>query len=260
MRATTHGDVSKSMPESSSQDREESPVAESAHLTLAQKAAALARSHLFEGCSRETLESLADLAQFRVLGRGEVLFLDGEPARGLFVIVHGSIRAFRVNAKGREQTIHVESAGATLAEVPVFDGGNYPATAVAEEPSGILFISKADVQRFLVANPAVALTALRLMAGRLRRHAELADSLALKDVGQRLARFLLNEARARGTQDLDFSNQQLAAHVGSVREVVSRTLARLAQSGLIDIDVRARGITILDERALERFAEDEAQR
>ena len=56
-----------------------------------------------------------------------MLFLAGEPARGLFVIVSGSIRAFRVNAKGREQTIHVESAGATLAEVPVFDDGNYPA-------------------------------------------------------------------------------------------------------------------------------------
>jgi CRP-like cAMP-binding protein len=140
----------------------------------------------------------------------------------------------------------------------VFDDGNYPATAVAEEPSGILFLSKAAVQRFLIANPAVALNALRLMAGRLRSHAELADSLALKDVGHRLARLLLTEARAQRTRDLNLSNQQLAARIGSVREVVSRTLARLAQSGLIDVDARARGITILDEQALERFAEDEA--
>jgi len=227
------------------------------HLTLEQKAAALARSHLFNGSSPATLQSLAHLADFRLLDRGEMLFLAGEPARGLFVIVSGSIRAFRVNAKGREQTIHVESAGATLAEVPVFDDGNYPATAVAEERSGVLFLSKPDMQRFLMANPAVALNALRLMAGRLRRHAELVDSLALKDVGQRLARLLLTEANARGTSDLDFSNQQLAARVGSVREVVSRTLSRLAQNGLIDIHARGRGITILDERALERFAEDE---
>lgn len=227
------------------------------HLTREQKAGALARSHLFLGSSPSALQTLAQVAEFRLLGRGEMLFLAGEPARGLFVIVSGSIRAFRVNEKGREQTIHVESAGATLAEVPVFDDGNYPATAVAEEPSGVLFLSKADVQRFLMANPAIALNALRLMAGRLRRHAELADSLALKDVGQRLAQLLLAEARARGTSDLDFSNQQLAARVGSVREVVSRTLSRLAQNGLIDIHARGRGITILDEAALERFAEDE---
>jgi CRP/FNR family transcriptional regulator len=226
-------------------------------LTAAQKAAALARSHLFNGSSPAALNSLADLAESRRLGRGEFLFLAGEPARGLFVIVSGSIRAFRVNAKGREQTIHVESAGATLAEVPVFDDGDYPATAVAEEPSEVLFLSKADVQRFLIANPAVALNALRLMARRLRRHAELVDSLALKDVGQRLARLLLTEARAQNTRDLDFSNQQLAARVGSVREVVSRTLSRLAQHGLIDLHARERGITILDEQALERFAEDE---
>lgn len=226
-------------------------------MTLAQKAAALVRSHLFAGSPPEALELLAHLAEFRLLGRGEMLFLAGEPARGLFIVVSGSIRAFRVNARGREQTIHVESAGATLAEVPVFDDGNYPANAIAEEPSGVLFLSKADVQRFLIANPAVALNALRLMARRLRRHAELADSLALKDVGQRLARLLLTEAHAKGSHDLDFSNQQLASRVGSVREVVSRTLARLAQSGLIDIHARDRGITILDEQALERFAEAE---
>lgn len=219
---------------------------------MIQKGAALARSHLFHGCSPEALESLARAAEFRALDRGQMLFLAGEPARGLFVIVSGSIRAFRVNAKGREQTIHVESAGATLAEVPVFDDGVYPATAVAEEASEVLFLSKADVRRFLMANPAVALNALRVMAGRLRRHAELVDSLALKDVGQRLAQFLIEESRAQGTRDLDFSNQQLATRVGSVREVVSRTLARLAQAGLID--TRPRGITILDEPGLEQFA------
>jgi len=224
------------------------------NLSLAQKGAALARSHLFSGCLPAALESLARAAEFRALDRGQMLFLAGEPACGLFVIVSGSIRAFRVNAKGREQTIHVESAGATLAEVPVFDDGVYPATAVAEEPSEVLFLSKTDVQRFLVANPAVALSALRVMAGRLRRHAELVDSLALKDVGQRLAQFLIEEARAQGTRDLDFSNQQLATRVGSVREVVSRTLARLAQAGLID--TRPRGVTILDEPGLERFAEE----
>jgi CRP-like cAMP-binding protein len=227
-------------------------------MTVSQKAAALVQSHLFAGSPPEALESLAHVAEYRLLGRGAMLFLAGEPARGLFIVVSGSIRAFRVNAKGREQTIHVESAGATLAEVPVFDDGNYPANAVAEEPSGVLYLSKADVQRFLIENPAAALNALRLMARRLRRHAELADSLALKDVGQRLARLLLTEARAQRTTDLNFSNQQLAARVGSVREVVSRNLARLAQSGLIDVDARARGITIIDEQALERFAENQA--
>jgi len=228
------------------------------HLTIAQKAVALARSHLFKGLPPAVLESLAHLAKFRLLDRGEVLFLAGEPARGLFIIVSGSIRAFRVNAKGREQTIHVEGAGASLAEVPVFDDGNYPATAVGEEPSGILFLDKTDFKRFLVVNPAVALNALRVMAGRLRRHAELAESLTLKDVGQRLARLLLAEARLQQGPYLDFSNQQLAARIGSVREVVSRTLGRLAHDGLIDIDARTRGITILDQQALERFAEDAA--
>jgi CRP-like cAMP-binding protein len=81
------------------------------HMTVAQKAAALARSRLFTGSPPEALDSLAHDAEFRLLDVGEMLFLEGEPARGLFIIVSGSIRAFRVNARGREQTIHVERAG-----------------------------------------------------------------------------------------------------------------------------------------------------
>jgi CRP-like cAMP-binding protein len=78
-------------------------------------------------------------------------------------------------------------------------------------------------------------------------------------VGQRLARLLLAEARSQGIRDLDLPHQQLATRVGSVREVVSRTLTRLAQNGLIKIDTSSQGITILDEQALERFAEGEVR-
>jgi CRP-like cAMP-binding protein len=69
-------------------------------MTVAHKAAALARSRLFTGSPPEALDSLAHDAEFRLLDLGEMLFLEGEPARGLFIIVSGSIRAFRVNARG----------------------------------------------------------------------------------------------------------------------------------------------------------------
>ena len=60
------------------------------------------------------------------------------------------------NTQGREQTIHMEGPGATLAEVPVFDDGTYPATAVAEEPTTVLFCAKSDVHRFMLGHPTVA--------------------------------------------------------------------------------------------------------
>lgn len=221
------------------------------------KAAALRRTILFGNLRPEELGELARLAHERDLAQGELLFLVGEKAAGLFVIASGRIRAFRVNAQGREQTLHVERDGATLAEVPVFDDGTYPATAVAEEPTMVLFLAKDDVRRFMLRHPEVGLMALKLMAQRLRGHAELVDSLSLQQVGQRIARFLLDHAKGSEV-DLAITNEELARQVGSVREVVSRTLTRLERDGLISQADAKRGkhrrLLITDTDALSRYA------
>ena len=112
--------------------------------------------------------------------------------------VSGALRAFRENEEGREQTIHVERAGATFAEVPVFDDGPYPSTVMAEEDSVVLFLAKDDVRRFLLHNPEAALAALGVLAGRLRKVASLLEQLSLQDVTQRLAAMLVEEAASCG--------------------------------------------------------------
>lgn len=231
------------------------------------KKAPLKRTVLFGSLAVEALAELAELAEKRDLDRGEILFLAGERAAGLFVIVSGRIRAYRVNSQGREQTIHIEGAGATLAEVPVFDDGPYPATAVAEEQTTVLFLEKAAFFRFMLGHADIVRIALKLLAQRLRGHAELVDTLALQQVGQRLAHFLLAQRREHGIRtesgcqvDLPFSNEELAKRVGSVREVVSRTLTRLESEGLIAQTHGAqtgkqRSVIIRDEAGLTVYAE-----
>ena len=223
------------------------------------KIAALKRAKLFEALDETTLHVLAGGAVERRFQKDEILFVAGEEARGLYVIVEGAVRAFRVSPDGREQVIHVERAGATIAEVPVFDDGTYPSTAAAEEQTVALFIDKRDVRQLFLEHPEIALAALKVLAGRLRRCAELVEALSLREVGQRLARFLLAEARRSGTRtenrisiNLTQTNQQIAARIGSVREVVSRAFTRLQHDGLIIVE--GRRLIILDEVALESFA------
>jgi len=220
----------------------------------------LKRTELFGDLEGDVLELLASHALEQKLERGEVLFLAGEPAAGLYVITEGSVRAFRTGADGREQVIHVERAVTTIAEVPVFDDGNYPSTVAAEEETVVLFLAKRDVKSLCLMHPEIALAALKLLAGRLRKCAELVEALSLREVDQRLARWLLAEARARGQRTaggleltLVLTNQQIAARIGSVREVVSRALARLQQNGLIAVD--GRRVTINDEQSLAVFAD-----
>lgn len=224
------------------------------------KIAALRRAELFSDLDDATLRSIAEHAVARHFRKDELLFIAGDKAQGLYVIVNGSVRAFRESLDGREQVIHVERAGGTVAEVPVFDDGDYPSTVAAEEDTDTLFLDKRDVRQLCLERPEITLAALRILAGRLRRCAELVETLSLKEVGQRVARFVLSEARRNGRQTsqgivvtLTQTNQQIAAHVGSVRDVVSRAFSRLQSDGLIIVEDRK--LTIPDVSALAVFAD-----
>jgi CRP/FNR family transcriptional regulator len=207
------------------------------------KADIFKQTELFRNLERDALRALAARAVERRLGQDEILFLEGEEAAGLFVIAEGAVRAFRTGADGREQIIHVERAVATIAELPVFDNGNYPSTVAAEEAAVVYFLDKKEVRNLCLKHPKIALAAAELLAGRLRRCAKLVEVLSLREVGQRLAHLLYKEAAANGKQTKEgvrfrqkLTHNQLAARVGSVREVVTRAFYRLQAQGLIVVD------------------------
>lgn len=212
------------------------------HMTTEDKRKAMAVTELFGAVPERALDELAVAARERRLVRGEVLFSAGDPASGLFVVVRGTLRAYRQTREGREQTIHVEGAGATLAEVPVFDGGAYPSTVQAEEDSIVLFVPKLAIHGFLTRNPEAALAALALLARRLRNVSGLAEQLALKDVAQRLAALLVEEVMSQAGElkdgvsfSMPMPHQSIASRLGSVREVITRQLHRLVEEGIIAI-------------------------
>lgn len=224
------------------------------NVTTSDRIEALARTAIFGAVPPFRLEALAHTARERQLSRGEILFTRGDPADGLYVVVSGSIRAFRESKDGREQTIHVETAGATLAEVAVFDRGVYPSTTMAEQESALLFLHTDAVLSFLRENPEAAIAALTLLASRLRNITRRLEGITLQDVGQRLAQ-LLSETAARTAPaqgEISFvlpeSHQRIAATLGTVREVITRQLHRFASEGLIAVD--GRRITILDPARL----------
>ncbi len=229
-------------------------------VTQEQRAEALARVRIFAGLSREELMGLAQKARERSVEAGEVLFLAGEQAQGMFVVLRGAVRAVRVNADGREQTIHVEEQGGMLAEVAVFDGGGYPSTAIAETDARLLFLAREDVLRFLELHPAAALEALRLMAEKLRRVSGLAERLGLQDVSQRLAAMMveMSGCAAEALQDgdsfsLPLSHGQIASRLGTVREVVTRAMQRLTQQEVIAI--HGHRVVVASAARLARLAE-----
>jgi CRP-like cAMP-binding protein len=230
---------------------------------MTDKSAIFKQTELFRDLEDDILRILAAHAVEKRLERNEILFIAGEDAAGLFVIAEGSVRAFRTGADGREQVIHVERAITTIAEVPVFDNGKYPSTVAAEEPTRVFFLNKTEVRSLCLRHPQIALAATRLLAKRLRRCAELVEALSLREVGQRLAHLLFEEAAASGKPvegggirfKQKLTHNQLAARVGTVREVVTRAFYRLQNQGLIAIE--GKEIIIPDPAMLASYADSE---
>jgi len=138
----------------------------------------------------------------------------------------------------------------------VFDGGNYPASGAAVDDASLLLIRKQDFHELCLAQPQVALKVLRVVGARLRRLVGIIEELSFSTVRHRLASLLLRLARRDGKQTaegieitLPVSNQELAAQIGTVRELVSRNLSRLQSDGIIRIDGRT--VLLCDLPALE---------
>jgi CRP/FNR family transcriptional regulator, cyclic AMP receptor protein len=211
---------------------------------------------LFGALNEAELNSLAARSRIRSFAPGEILFSEGEPCKGLYIVVSGRIRIFKISPNGREQVLAVEGAGASVAELPVFDGGSYPASASAAEKSQALFVSRDDLRAICLENPEVALKLLEVVGGRLRRLVGIIEELSFTTVRHRLISWLLRQAKAEGRPgargvvfSLNASHQELAAQIGTVRELVSRNLARLQAQSFIEMN--GREITVVDREGLE---------
>ncbi|MDE3197428.1 MAG: Crp/Fnr family transcriptional regulator [Acidobacteriota bacterium] len=204
---------------------------------------------LFAALDEAEISSLAARCGIRPYGPGEVLFTEGEPCKGLYIVVSGRVRIFKTALNGREQVLSVEGPGASVAELPVFDGGNYPASGSAVEKTEVLFVSRADLRAICLETPEVSLKMLQVVGARLRRLVGIIEELSFTTVRHRLISWILRHAGASEAFSLDTSHQELAAQIGTVRELVSRNLARLQAQGLIEMNNRQ--IRILDREGLE---------
>jgi CRP/FNR family transcriptional regulator len=200
----------------------------------------LRRVPYFASLPASELRRLAGCCTTRTLGRGEVLFEEGEPCRGLFIVADGLVEIRQISLRGREQVFHTEGPGATLGEAPLFDGGGYIASAVALEPTRALYIPRDEVLGLCRRRPAVALAMLTTMARRVRHFAGIVSDLAFRPVTERLARYLATAVAAPvepGTRiDLRLTQAQLAARLGTVRELVARAFSHLEAAGVISRD------------------------
>lgn len=194
---------------------------------------------IFEGLPVEQLADLANLAIAQSYAKGEIVFRQGDPGIGFFVVRSGRVKVFKVSTDGKEQILHIFGEGAHFAEVPALDGECFPASAAAIEKSEVLFFPRQSFLHLLEQRPLLAINLLKSFARHLRRFSNLVDNLALREVPARLATYLLSLSQQSDDPtvvDLDLPKGQLAAMLGTIPETLSRVFAKLSRDGLIELE------------------------
>lgn len=222
----------------------------------------LTRVPYFANCSGDVMAEGAAVARERPVGAGETVVTEGEPCEGLFVVLTGKVRVFKVSPEGREQVLLILGPGRTFNDVPAFDQGVNPGNVEALEKGSVAVIPGAAMRTLMKRHPEIATSATRVLASRLRTMTLMVENLAFRDVVGRVANVI--KGCASGEQPLvegvshacaHITQQELAALTGSVREVVQRSLKTLESAGAIRLG-RAR-IEVIDPDILEDWTATE---
>ncbi len=181
--------------------------------------------------------------------KGQILFFEGEPCQGLYLVKSGRVRIFKSSPEGREQILLIANPGDTFNDVPVFDGGPNPASASALETTTVYVITKETLLSLMADCPA-ALAIIQVLSARLRHLTIAIEDLSFRTVISRLAKLLLDLAvNAEGSSPVPrLTQDEMAAMVGSVRDVIGRVLRILENTGAIKIE--GHRILVVDPRKL----------
>lgn len=201
---------------------------------------ALREASFLSGLSEPALERLAARCVPRTVGAGFSLFRAGEPCSGVYIVLEGQVRVYRTAPDGREQTLTVEGPGRPVAELPLFDGGPYPASGITVVASQLAFLPRAEFEYAFRHDPEVAAAVVAALGRRLRHLVQLVETIAFRDVAARLAMHLADYASRDGhldgpdvVLDLPRTQEELATEIGTARESVSRAIKQLKKVGLV---------------------------
>lgn len=220
------------------------------------KIQALRKNSYFSTLEESALGELVDGVALRRYSEGEILFWQGEAGRGLHILQSGRVKLFKLSGRGRELIIRILAAGETFNEVPVFDCGLTAVNVAALEACEVWVVEADTIARAMRRHPEMSHAVILTLTQTLRVMVEKIEELTFYQVPNRLARLILNlnAEQLNGPAEKRLTQDQMAARLGTVREVVARGLRELQSSGAIR--VRRGRIQIIDRALLEAWAQD----
>jgi CRP/FNR family cyclic AMP-dependent transcriptional regulator len=183
--------------------------------------------------------------------RGDILALEGAPADVLYFVVTGVVKVFKTSADGKEQILHIIRPGDSFNDVPVLGGVNL-ASAAAMSAAVLSGIQKKDLEVLAKEYPQIALNIVNVLSQRVQEMVELVEDLSFRNVNGRVAKILLEHVGNHDGETPRLTQQEMAAMIGTAREMVGRSFRILEEEGAIRMEHNR--IVITDKAALKRIA------
>lgn len=217
--------------------------------SLKQRMDALRGNQYFDDLSESMLKEIAEHTRLGEYQRGDVLFWEGDACEGLFIMQQGSAKIFRISPQGRQYIVRILQEGDTFAEVPAFDEGTNPVNVEALEACQVWVINKNKLHELVMEHPVFAQKVLVNFGTMLRGMVRMVSEMAFYQVTHRLARLI--DAELPQDKSTAWTQEQLAARLGTVREVVARSLKEMERSGAIKMEDRR--IQIVDREIFDQW-------
>lgn len=215
---------------------------------------------LFSELDVEELRKITALSRLQNYKKDEYVFHEGEEFKGIFIVLKGLVKIFKISPQGKEYILHLLTKPHIFGDVPLFTGGDCPASVLVMEDSTLLFIPKNEFLQLLEDNPKLSFKIMSGFAKRLKSITVKAEDLSLKEVINRLADYIAKGIDNSGSSDLPepffkipLSNPTLAAYLGTIPETISRAIKKLKDSQVIR--VHGKTVFVKDLKQLKKLAE-----
>lgn len=207
---------------------------------------------LFSELSIEQLRKISSFSKLKSFNKHDRIFNEDDFYLGFYILLKGSVKVFKISSKGKESVVHLVRPLTAFADIPLFEGGNYPVGAEALEKSLTLFIPKEKFLELVYKEPEISLKMLAGFAKRLKSLINQLEDITSKEVHNRLAKYLLKEIKASGTEKLPepfvkltIPKSTIAAYIGTITETLSRSFKKLQDEGVICVNGKKIFITNL---------------
>ncbi|MEW6508854.1 MAG: Crp/Fnr family transcriptional regulator [Bacteroidota bacterium] len=214
---------------------------------------------LFSELSSQQLNNIASISKILNYKKNEIIFREGDPYKGFFILLKGSVKIYKISFKGKESILHLIKPSESFGDVPLFDGGSYPVTSETIVSSSLVFFPADSFKKLIRNNPIICFNMLIGFAKKMRRLTQKVEELSTKEVTNRLARYFLEEIKKAGTENLpepfvkiNLSKKNISSYLGTIPDTLSRVLKKLQDEKIIRISGKT--IFVCDFRKLKLLA------